>query len=193
MEQNIRTKCDEIIPISSIYIEKAIIDESHAEELGKSMTSDRGQISPITVRARLENGSIKYDITDGFHRTLGAKKKGFSEIKAVVVYGCDDEEMYDLRILAVNSVQSIQFARLIQWIQLCFENSPFANIGITVSQAFAIASNDSERSYSAKLSAEETKELKDWVKEKAEIWGKPIVSIYQDLRIANISDPHTCC
>jgi len=153
------------------------------------MVGDRGQISRITVRARLDNGLIKYDIIDGFHRTLGAVKKGFSEIKAVVIYGCNDEELYDLRILAVNSVKSIQFSRLIQWIQLSFENSPFANLGINVSQAFAIASNDSEKSSVAKLSPEKTRELKEWVKEKAEIWQRPIASIYQDLRIANISDP----
>jgi len=189
IERNIRTERLENIDIEQIYIDFGIVDKSHAEELGKSMKEDRGQLMPILVRARLEEDVVRYDIIDGFHRTLGKIKEGFKGIDAKVIYSCSDQELYDLRILAANSVKSVQFARLAQWITSSFETSGFAK-HIDVCQAFGLTINDCNRSYVASdLSPEKIEELKKWVIKKSKVWERTPSAIYQDLRIISVSNP----
>lgn len=188
IEQNIRTELSEDINIGKIHLDRAIVDDPHANELGKSMKQDRGQLTPILVRARLVKEEIEYDIIDGFHRTLGGIREGFYSIKATVIYGCNDQEMYDLRILAANSVKSVQFARLAEWIKCSYNTTDFSN-KLGVCQAFALTVNDSERCNTTNLMSEEIKEIKQWVNEKSEFWRKTPASIYQDLLIISEANP----
>lgn len=187
----IETERLETIPLTRVLTESALIDESHASELGISMKQKRGQITPIAVRARIreEDGEIVYDIIDGFHRTAGKKINGDNEINATVIYGCPDEEMYDLRILAASSVRSVQFARVAEWITNSFAATSWAEKGLSVSQAFHIALKDNKRSNTANMTPEEMVELKDWAKGKCKRWGKTLGSIYQDLRVVDHADP----
>jgi len=193
VEQNVRIKKNETIKLDHIFLDKDIIDEDHAIELGKSINKDqtkdgRGQLVPILVRAVIDNDEIFYDVIDGFHRTYGSIKENLKEIDAIVVYGCSEQELFDLRILAANSVKSVQFARLAQWINSSFETTEFSK-KIDVCQAFALAINDSERSYIANFSQEEILSLKNWINQKASIWQRTPSSIYQDLRIISMSNP----
>ena len=191
LHAGIETERLEVIPLNRIITESALIDEAHAAELGISMKQKRGQITPIAVRARIdeEDGEVTYDIIDGFHRTAGKKINGDSNINATVIYGCADEEMYDLRILAVSSVRSVQFARVAEWITNSFATTPWAEKGLSVSQAFHTALKDSKRSNTANMTPKEMIELKDWAKGKCNRWGKTLGSIYQDLRVVDNADP----
>ena len=47
---------DEEILLQNVETEFAIVDDSHANDLKQSMAQERGQISPIVVRARLMRG-----------------------------------------------------------------------------------------------------------------------------------------
>ncbi|MDD4938447.1 MAG: ParB N-terminal domain-containing protein [Candidatus Shapirobacteria bacterium] len=190
-EKNIKYQRQETINLSDVQIEGSVVDKNHAQELGKSMEGDRGQIIPICVRARKDknNEKIIYDIIDGFHRTSGAILSGKKQIEAIVIYNCPEEELFDLRILAVNSVKSVQFARLIKWVNQSFDNSKFAQKGLTVFQAFSLAINNSGKCRTVHLNPDELKEVKNWVYKKAEYWNRTIGSIYQDLIIANMSAP----
>jgi len=73
IDRNLRVEREEIISIDDVLTDVSIVDEYHAERLGESMSQDRGQLTPILVRARLEDngGGIFYDVMDGFSdRTL---------------------------------------------------------------------------------------------------------------------------
>ncbi len=190
VRRNIETQRFENIPLSLVLTEKALIDETHADELGTSMSQKRGQITPIAVRAREVQGNMVYDVIDGFHRSAGKKRRGEETIFATVVYGCSDEEMYDLRILAASSVKSVQFPRIAEWISKTWQTSKWAErTGLTVSQAFGIAVNDRETSYKAKLDGEELGQLKDWVRAKCSRWGKSVAATASILRIVEDADP----
>jgi hypothetical protein len=181
----------ETIPLSQINIENALVDPSHADELGASMRQKRGQITPIAVRARLDDDSkgIAYDVIDGFHRVAGKKRMGDETvIDATVVYNCPDSELYDLRILAASSVRSVQFPRLFEWITRSWETTPWFQ-KLTVTQAFCMAVSDAQRSYITDLSSEEVMEIKDWVRTKAQCWGRTVGGTYQMLRVAFSADP----
>ncbi|OGD84616.1 hypothetical protein A2165_02220 [Candidatus Curtissbacteria bacterium RBG_13_40_7] len=187
-----RFQRDETIPLASISLDLSIVDDSHANELGDSMTmaGGRKQISRIVVRAREEEGEILYDIIDGFHRVEGARRRNMDMINAVVMYGCDDAEMFDLRILAASSVKSVQYARIAEWMTRAFELTPWKRKGLTVVQAFSLAVTNRETTYKG-LSPEELKDLKDWVKEKCEDrWGRNIASTYAILRVVANADPN---
>lgn len=186
-----KVKRHERIPLDSAITENALIDNLHADKLADSMSQERGQISPIAVRARIgeKNEEVVYDIIDGFHRAEGMKRQGGIEINATVVYGCSDEELYDLRMLAVSSVRSVQFARTAEWITKSWDTTYWSKKGLSVSQAFAIVVNDTQIPQDADLTPQETSELKEWVKTKTQRWGKSISSTYGILRVVAISDP----
>lgn len=52
IDRNLRIEREEIINIDDILSDVSIVDEYHAERLGESMSQDRGQLTPILVRAR---------------------------------------------------------------------------------------------------------------------------------------------
>lgn len=130
-----------------------------------------------------------YDVIDGFHRAEGRKRSGIAEINATVIYGCSDEEMYDLRILAASSVRSVQFPRIAQWISKAWETTLWSRKGLTVSQAFGLVLSDSKRSNNADLTVEEVIELKEWAVAKCTRWGKTVGATYGILRVVAIADP----
>src|SRR3990167_10179741 len=169
IDRGIETERVETVPLDQILTEEGIVDYDHVDELGVSMKQKRGQITPIVVRPRIdEAGLLVYDIIDGFHRSEARMLNGDKTILATVIYGCSDEEMYDLRILAASSVRSVQFPRIAQWIFSSYEITPFAEKGLTVAQAFSLVVNDSQRSNIVKLSKDEIAELKDWARKKCE-------------------------
>lgn len=191
LRNGIETERLEVIRIGQIQTEHALVDELHAQELGASMRLKRGQLTPITVRARLaERRGVVYDVIDGFHRTEGKRQNGEPDINATVVYGCPDEEMYDLRILAASSVRSVQFARIAQWITSSYATTPWADKGISVTQAFSIAHTDSKNTtLSNEMSQDDVTELKNWVKTKCDRWGRPMGSVRIELQLVANSDP----
>ncbi len=188
IRNEIRTQRDETVPLSSIITEFAIIDDNHAEELRRLMSQDRGQLTPILVRAR-EEGGIVYDVMDGFHRTEGRRLSGASDIRATVVYACGDEEMYDLRIVAASSVQSIQFPRMAEWLTKSYSSTEWAKLGVPVHQAFAITVNDSNAARGVRLDKKKLDELKLWAQEKCKKWEKTASYIYAILRTVADADP----
>lgn len=191
IRNKIETERLERISLSKVTTEHALIDDDHADKLGASMKQKRGQITPIAVRARLddESGEIVYDVIDGFHRTEGKKRTGAKDINATVIYGCSDEEMYDLRILAASSVRSVQFARVAQWMTDSFATTRWAEKGLSVSQAFGIVVSNTLNPYLVKLGTEELWQLREWVRAKCERWGKTPASTYQLLRLVANADP----
>ncbi len=187
----VETERLEVIPLNRILTDSSLIDVVHADELGNSMREKRGQITPIAVRARIndKDGEITYDIIDGFHRTAGKKGNGDTAINATVIYGCSEEEMYDLRILAASSVRSVQFARIAEWITSSFAITQWAAKGLSVSQAFGMVVADRSRSNLVEMNQEEMKGLKEWVNARCTRWGKTPSSIHQDLRVVANADP----
>jgi hypothetical protein len=197
-----RTKRQDEIPVDFIITENALIDPQHVESLAESMMGDRKQISPVTLAARLEGGQVVYHIIDGFHRTEGKKiiqnKTGEKQsVLAVVLYGCRDEELFDLRVLAANSVKSIKFARMAEWMKKSFLATRWENkrIGslivaqmITLSQVFVLAQTDSHGSR-LHLEPGEVEELKNWALKKSKQWGKPVGALVSDMRIVEVAAP----
>lgn len=179
---------DEEISLEKVETEFAIVDESHADDLKQSMAQERGQISPIVVRAKKVEGEIFYDIIDGFHRTEGMRQLGEATISARVLYGCDDEELFDQRILAASSVKSVQFPRVAAWINNSFSETAWAKKGLTATLALGLTVADSESSRQ-NLSNEEVSELKEWVRKKCRQWGRTPGDTYRILRIVSKSNP----
>lgn len=180
----------EEILVRRISLEDLIVDEDHVAALADSMKGPRRQLSEIVVRARsggMYEGDVGYDVIDGFHRVEAANFLRWETIQAKVLYGCSDGEMYDLRILAANSVKSVKFARLIFWMKGAWNQTPWCG-KITLAQACNLAdSHSSGERY--KLSSEEAKEVKKWMKEKIDKWMIPLSNLYQILFLARSADP----
>ncbi|MBI2022025.1 hypothetical protein HYS93_04085 [Candidatus Daviesbacteria bacterium] len=193
IELGVKTKRFEIVPVKRILTENAIIDTDHARGLGESMALERGQISPVALRVRLseEDGEPLFDVIDGFHRVEGKRMDGKldSDIEASVLYGCDDEEMFALRVLAVSSVKAVQYPRLADWILKMWEASKFSKLGLTVAQAFSIAINDTQNPVTVRMTPELVIELKGWVLKYCTDWQKSPPYIFNILKTVENADP----
>ncbi|MFA6007469.1 MAG: hypothetical protein WC784_02365 [Candidatus Shapirobacteria bacterium] len=194
IEMGIKHQRRESIPISKVFLEDSIVDEDHRDELKASMDGDRGQISPVTLRARILDDEVVYDVIDGFHR--GSVKKldelitGKTQyLDAIVLYGCDDEEMFDLRVLAVSSVRSISFTRLITWMQKSYEQTKWFEMGLTLSQIVSVAVRSETNRSNLGLSNEEISEARDWATKKAKKWNQTLSVLYQNTKAAENADP----
>lgn len=190
LANNIEISRLETIATSRIIVEDSLIDLTHASDLAASMNGKRGQISPITARARFnDKGEIVYDIIDGFHRTEAKRLNGDPEINAKVVYGCSDEELYDLRILASGSVRAVQFARVAKWITSSYETTPWAKMGLNIYTAFSITQHNNVSTLSRNVTPDDVSELKAWVRAKCTKWGRPVGTVRNELLLIANSDP----
>ncbi len=195
IRRNIETERFEMIDTHSIALEAAIVDEAHVKGLAKSMKTKRGQISPITVRARdAGNGKVHYDIIDGFHRTEGFLANGMKTAKAVVLYGCSDEELYDLRVLAAKSVASVRFARVASWMRGSFEQTKWAKKGLKISQIFSLTvfsdtQGAKEPGKRLGISVEEAAEAIKWANDKADAWTMPVATVWETVRTVEAAAP----
>lgn len=192
--------------VDDVVEESALIDPTHVQNLAESMMGDRGQISPTTLRARFENNKEKkqvvYDVIDGFHRSaakryIQERTQKKQDVKAIVLYDCSDEELFDLRVLAASSVKSIKFARMAEWMQKSYESTKWKNARIkklvadgqmTLAQVFTLAQTDSSGKI-LQLTTEEVVELKEWAERKASYWGRPLSSLVVDMRTVESADP----
>jgi len=189
LEKGIKTERLEMVSVEDVVLEGCIVDEEHIDNLARLMEGPRGQISPVTLRARdIGNGKIHYDIIDGFHRIPALLKIGRPLVEAVVVYGCPDEEMYDLRVVAANSVKSVQFARVASWMKASFAQTEWAKKGLTLSQILALAVSDSSGTR-LKLSPQEVERAKEWARVKSKAWNRPIATLWETARAVEAGAP----
>ena len=195
-EQGVRGRRFDTVHASEIVIDTDIVDNEHVHRLESSMygTTDSdeepiGQISPITLAAfRNEDGKIYYLVIDGFHRVASFSKYNEPEVEAIIIYNATMEQVYDLRILAARMVKSTSYARKAEWMQRSFQETIWYQKGLTLAQAFAIASQDTQGAKLG-LTPQEGDEIKLWALNKARMWKKPITSVYQDLLIMDRVDP----
>ncbi len=181
----------EIIPLANVITETPVIDPVHASELAVDMAQGRGQLLPILVRVREdeESGALVYDVADGFHRTAGLKAADQPTIKAVVMYGCTDEELIDKRIISANSVKSVKFGRIALWMNAGYDLTPWAEQGISLRDAVSTAVFNSNSVKGGDLDEAEIQRMKDWVVEKARHWQMPVAELWTNLGIIEQSDP----
>jgi len=143
------------------------------------------------VRAREENRHIAYDIIDGYHRSSVLRKLKFGLAKAIVSYGMSDEELYDQRVIAANSVASIQFARVVRAMQRSFVESKWhRNYHLKLSSVLGMAMNEKklkEPGKNMKLTTGEAQEAIEWALYKVALWQGELGSIYQEIRAAESS------
>jgi flagellar motility protein MotE (MotC chaperone) len=193
---------EELTHLDCIVLEEELIDHHRIDVLKKSMQGRRGQIDPVTLRARLADEQVIYDIINGYHRTpaimaINQENEVQRPLKTTVLYGCSDEEMYDLRVIAADNVKSIKFPRMAKWMTLSFQSRKWDNPRIailihegnlTLSQVFSQAAQDGSGKI-LKLTEEENGELKTWALNKADLWGKPISSLVADMRLVDEAAP----
>lgn len=183
LEKEIKYERLEQVPVEFLSLDESIVDDEHVRVLEDSISGPRGQLSPLVVRARLtESNEIAYDIIDGFHRGTALKRLGVEFADCKVVYGCDDEEFYDLRVTAALSVSSVSFPRIAKWMKLSYEQTDYAKSGLTLLQAISLANQDTSGvRFGSMLSAEDVGSVKKWVVDKARKWKKNPSMLYQDM------------
>lgn len=191
LDRKIRTERQEWIPVEDIILDEGVVDSSHVEALASSISGDRGMISPTVLRPRFLDNTrlVVYDVIDGFHRGNSLRLLGVSHANSIIVYGCSDEELFDLRVLAANSVKSVQWARLAMWMQRSFEHTAWYEKGLKLSQIFGLLAVKSASGSRMGLEPQEAEIAKDWALNKARAWKKPASTIWSMARTFEVANP----
>ncbi len=121
------------VPLLSIDDEGKVYDEEHVQELSESFAK-RGQIERLSLSPYItDKEEIRYRIINGFHRRAGLLAIGRADAKAVLVLGCSEEELFDLRVGATTH-EAVKYPRMVMWINESFQLSEWAKRGITLRQ-----------------------------------------------------------
>lgn len=187
-DTDIKIPRTEYVSTRYIVVDGTPIDEDHARDLGLIMLGAWGQTQSVMLRVRQED-SLVYDVMDGYHRVVGIRmvsEEQYPLIKSEVYYNCDDEELFDQRILAANSVKAVQFPRLGSWMSSVWSLTPWKD-KLTVAQAFTMADTDSS-GRNLGLSDYEANTIKVWARTKARTWLMEVPTIADKLRTIEISD-----
>ena len=108
------------------------------------------------------------------------------------MYGCSEEDIYDLRVIA-STPKSVGFARGAEWIQKSFNKSVWAKRGLTLLQILNIAkSYDTGKRISTvhyRISQNDVLGITDWVADKSKKWKKPLTSLIIDFYCIEHSFP----
>ncbi|HCM37286.1 MAG: hypothetical protein UV61_C0027G0003 [Candidatus Gottesmanbacteria bacterium GW2011_GWB1_43_11] len=186
----IKTERVEQIALNQIVVDAGITDDQHVTALAESMSGPRGQLSSLIVRARtVDQDSINYDVIDGFHRAKALLQLGKSTCVGKVVYGCSDEELFDLRVLAANSVRSVSFSRIATWMQSSFRQTPWYVRGLSLVQICTLQMTGGKGSRLG-LTPEEAKQAQEWIEEKVRRWSRPVSAIFNIARAYEAADPN---
>lgn len=118
-------------------------------------------------------------------------------IKSIVLYGCDDAELYRQRLVAINSVRSVQFARIGEWLGKAFRSHRWKSAGLReriqagdlpTSLALNLASSTASRSKNA-LNKEQVAELAVWARDICAIMVMKPGSLYLQLLLIEQASP----
>ncbi|HVZ58547.1 MAG TPA: hypothetical protein VG935_02240, partial [Patescibacteria group bacterium] len=160
------------ISITSIVPEDVIVDEDNVKRISKSLKGELGQLSRLSVRARIdeETGEVVYDIIDGFHRHSAMQANGAEFADADVRYGMTDKQVYDARVDATTS-KAVASSRQILWAERSWAETKWGQQGIPLQQAAAAAMNDSKRiRYHSDMSLAEVEEMKAAIRAEFANW-----------------------
>ena len=187
------TRIESDISITDIIDEPDVaIDDRRVNELASSMMYLGCQLEPSMLAAIEENGQVKYIVINGFHRKKAAEKANIKNINAIILYGCSEEDIYDLRVIA-STPKSVGFARGAEWIQKSFNKSVWAKRGLTLLQILNIAkSYDTGKRISTvhyRISQNDVLGITDWVADKSKKWKKPLTSLIIDFYCIEHSFP----
>jgi hypothetical protein len=170
------------VPLEFIQTEDVAVDNEHVNELAQSMIDEQervngtGQLTPLL---------LGYIVIDGFHRAKALKIANV-DLAYATVRQSTLEEIIDLRILTARMHKSVQFARIIEWVNDSWNHSAWQH-QISVGQAFAL-----HRTHSTGKQlgvAEEAPDIKAWVDKKCEQWQISAATIFNNLSLASIADP----
>jgi|GEM_PF-5577453 len=182
---------DAMVPVDLIYREDVPVDDTHVSELMASIQGESGkgtgtgQLSPVLLGDVAEHD--QFLIVDGFHRDAALHRLGQSEIFSTIRTNSTVEEVLDLRILTANTHATVSFARISEWVFDAWAKSPWANT-LSVVQAFTLMSNNSS-GRNLRLSPDEVKDIRSWVKDKSDRWHMSTAGILINLTTAELSDP----
>ncbi|MDB5176013.1 MAG: hypothetical protein JWM81_871 [Candidatus Saccharibacteria bacterium] len=190
------TIMDAYVTLDLILTEDVPVDHAHVAELAQAMRKEQlntsgegtsGQVSAITL-AHVPR-MPKFLIIDGFHRTGALNQNGEQKAYASICLNSTLEETFDRRITAATSHKSVQFARVVDWVEAAWSRTDWHRKGLSVSQGFMLGLSDSNNGARLGLSPNEVRAITQWTKAKSQQWNMTTSQLHNNLVVAGVMDP----
>lgn len=183
------------ISLAAVITDRAIVETNIIAAL-TSIHRPGDSSAPLLVRKRFSSqGETTYDVIKGLHTAVTLKNIGEKSIEAKVYSETDisNDQLVDLRLkAAAESRKSLHFARFATYIIEGFADTPFAQKGITVEQAFEWSRPQLISPYGTRGVVDETEltALRKWVEAKAQACNMNVTSLQRNIIIpASKTDP----
>lgn len=181
------------VPLGLISDKDVPVNRENLDLIGAQLDDESvhkgtdGQIQPIMLGLVTDpDNEPEYErlqIIDGFHRYRKFQMRGNPTIFATII-PVTKEELLDKRIQNTRNHQGLQFARATQWVIEAWGLNPLAD-RLTASQAFVLGRTKSSNGKRLGLNEDEVRTIKEWVDDKAGLWGLDPLTIYSYLNTAS--------
>ena len=161
-----------MVPLEKL-VEDVPVNENHVRNLAENIKQE-GQATPLLVWAQ-ENRVI-----DGFHRVRAMKRIGLKEA-VCILYSCDDEQFWRLRILSAASHHTVHYSRVVQWIRMAFNKTKWGQM-ISADEALRVGKRGA--ALRQKMTPADRNELTQWLEEKSREWNMPIARLVRYIQLA---------
>jgi len=181
-----------MVPIDLIDRSEVAVNEFHVSELSESMAKEtengivNGQLTPVLLGQ--VPGKDTFSIIDGFHRDAAIKRLKRDKIFSTIRLNTSLEEIDDLRILTANSHSSVAFSRIVDWVGVAWERTPWSAT-VSAAQAFSLANNKAMTGGRIGLTEESAAAIRAWALDKCTRWRIAPGTIYQNMATAQLADP----
>jgi excisionase family DNA binding protein len=178
------------VPLSLICTEDVPVNYEHVQRLAASIReeSDKtqdgtGQLSPILL-GEVNNEGLLY-IIDGFHRCAALKEAEVDVAHATIRQSTWDD-VIDLRILTARTHKTVQFARIVDWVNDSWARTPWSG-KLSAAQAFYLYRHPDSRWRD--IAPKDVEGIMDWVEVKSTLWKASASTIQSHLSVAGVADP----
>ncbi len=179
------------VPVRLVLSEDVATDTTHVDELATSIRAEAeshggtGQLSPILLGE--VPGHDQFFIIDGFHRFAALAANGEETAYATIRPNCTLDDIYDLRILTATMHKSVQFARIVEWVNELWDRTEWAG-QLDVAQAFGLINRVGSGKHFG-VDPTQLGNIAAWIDDKCTKWHISSTTIYNHLSIAKIADP----
>lgn len=191
---------DAYVPLELIDDPKLPVDHDHVDFLSSLFDEAKdearqadpniyttGQASEVTLGE--VRGRPLLDPTDGLHRLEILKERREYFAYAAIKSNSTPQEIVKYRISATKDHPSVRFPRMVQYLHDAWDLTPWAKLGITVTQAFILRYSKRSTGKNLHLTPAQVLEVRDWVDQSCSGCGIGPNIAYVMLKTADVADP----
>lgn len=174
------------VPMAAIAGEDVVLLETRIAEFVRGLRDEFGNTTegPAPIRplelARIETGA-ELQAIDGFYRLEALRKLGYTQVLATVEQ-LSPEQLIDRRLARVHEHRHVEVGRVVRLAEQAWRLSEWSGrLSLLNATLLQVGSKTGK---ALKLDGTTTKEVREWLDQKVELWGVRPAALCKNLMLA---------